>query len=77
MSLIKKLFSEKGKIIISIILGIGLAALFKTACKGRNCIIKHAAPYDEIKDAVIKHDTECYTYNLEQTKCTKDVISYA
>ena len=77
MSLVKKLFSENGKIIISIILGIGLAALFRNVCKGRNCIIKYAAPYDEIKDAVIKHDKNCYSYKLEQTKCTKDVISYA
>ena len=28
-----------GKIIISIIWGLGLAALFRRVCKGRNCIV--------------------------------------
>jgi len=77
MSLIKKIFSEKGKIVISIILGVGLAALFKSVCKGKNCIIKYAAPYNEIKDAVVEYDTNCYKYKLKSTKCRKDVLSYA
>lgn len=77
MSLIKKIFSEKGKIVISVILGVGLAALFKSVCKGKNCIIKHAAPYNEIKDAVIEYDTNCYTYELKSTKCREDTLSYA
>ena len=31
--------NEVGRGVISIILGLGLAALFRRACKGNNCII--------------------------------------
>ena len=31
--------TEEGKIVLSIIWGLGLSALFRRACKGRNCII--------------------------------------
>ena len=30
--------SDTGKAIISILLGLGLAALFKKTCKGRKCV---------------------------------------
>ena len=35
----KILKSKHGKIIISIIWGLGLAALFRKVCEGRNCIV--------------------------------------
>ena len=40
MGLVGDLFKDsKGKIILSIIWGLGLAALFRKVCKGRDCII--------------------------------------
>ena len=37
MKLISKMKTSSGKIVISIILGIGLAALFRTACQDEEC----------------------------------------
>ena len=40
MSKLKKLlYSKTGNIIISILLGLGLASLFRFSCKNNNCII--------------------------------------
>ena len=40
MKIVDRLFKNKsGMILISIIWGLGLAALFKKVCKGRNCVI--------------------------------------
>jgi len=76
MNFLKKIHSPSGKIIISIILGFGLATVFRMSCKGKNCIIKYAAPYKEVEKKVIKQDDDCFEYILKPTKCSKDAIQY-
>jgi len=63
--------TEQGKVIMSVILGFGLATLFREACKGRNCFLHHAPPLEDIQGQVYKHDNKCYKYDLEPTKCNK------
>ncbi len=77
MNFLKKIHTPDGKIIISIILGFGLAAAFRASCKGKNCVVKYAAPYTEVEKKIIKHDNDCYEYILKPTKCTKNVVNYA
>lgn len=71
--------SKNGKIIISILLGFGLATLFRAACKGRNCYIQHAPPLEEIEGKVYKHGDKCYQYKLSPTKCdkSKQIVRFA
>ena len=64
------LYSPVGKIFISIILGLGLATLFRKACKNRSCLVFHAAPLDKIKGQVFKYNGECYKFNPKSEKCT-------
>jgi hypothetical protein len=66
----KFLHTERGKIIMSILLGFGLASLFRTVCKDKNCIIFHAAPLDEIKDKIYKNNGKCVKYTPVATKCS-------
>ena len=49
MHMSKFVHSSTGKYIMSIILGIGLATLFRQACKGSNCMVKQAPPLEEIR----------------------------
>ena len=44
--------TENGQMIMSILLGFGLASLFRAICKDKDCIIFHAPPLEEIKDKV-------------------------
>jgi len=68
--IIKKIFyNDFGAILISIILGIGLASLFRKACKDRNCFIFKGPPLDEIKDNIYKYEKDCYTFNENLIKC--------
>ena len=60
-----------GKIIISIILGIGLASIFRKVCKDNNCIVIKGPDPEIIKDKIFKYDTKCYQYKPETTKCSK------
>ena len=71
MELKKIINSRQGKIIISIILGLGLATMFKRVCKGRNCVVFEKASDEEIDDKVFKYGEKCYKFKLENTLCDK------
>jgi hypothetical protein len=71
--------TESGKHIMSMLLGFGLASLFRVVCKGKECLIFQAPPIDEIKGNVYKHDGKCYKYEPMPTKCStnKRIVSFA
>jgi hypothetical protein len=76
MNLSKLLHTSNGKIIISILLGFGLATLFRTVCKGKECIIVKAPEFEEINGKIFKQDGKCYQYKTEGKKCdsTKQIV---
>lgn len=61
--------NEAGSIIISILLGLGLAALFQKACHDNNCMIIKGPPYKDIRDKIFIQDEKCYIYTPKTTKC--------
>jgi len=66
------LTSKYGKIVFSIIWGLGLAVLFKKTCEGKSCkIYKYVSPnIDEIKNKYYNYGTlDCYKYDPIITKC--------
>jgi hypothetical protein len=65
------LHTHNGKIIMSILLGFGLASLFRAVCKDKDCIIFHAAPLEKIKDKIYKYDNKCYKYTTKSASCDK------
>lgn len=65
----KILNTKEGSIIISVILGLGLASLFKKACKDNNCVIIKSPPKNKIIGKIFKEDNKCYKYNPVSTKC--------
>ena len=51
---IDKLFkTDAGKKLMSIILGLGLATLFRESCKSRNCLIYQSSPLADLTSKVI------------------------
>jgi hypothetical protein len=58
-----------GSVLISVILGLGLAALFQKACKDNNCMIIKGPPYKDIKDKIYIHGGKCIVYKPESTSC--------
>lgn len=70
MYLGKFVHTETGRIIMSILLGLGLASLFRTVCKDHNCLIFHAPPLDEFKDKIYKNNGKCVKYTPVATKCS-------
>jgi glucokinase len=68
-----KFITEKnGRIISSVLLGLGLATLFRQICKGKNCVVEHAVPMSDITDKVYKYDNKCYKYTSVPVKCDQN-----
>jgi hypothetical protein len=61
--------SEKGQILISIILGLGLASLFRKVCTDNNCVVIEGPPLEEVENKIFKQESKCYRYKSVSTKC--------
>ena len=68
----KFVHSYTGKIIMSILLGIGLATFFRSVCKGKQCRIVSAPPIEEIEDQIYKFNNKCYKFEKNAIKCEKN-----
>ena len=70
MHLEKFVHTETGKIIMSVLLGFGLASLFRKVCKDKQCLKFHAPPLDKIDDKIFKSNGKCVKYKSVSTKCS-------
>ena len=79
MNLKRLIYSDVGRIVISIILGLGLATLFRKVCKERDCLVFHAPKLDKIKNQVFKFKDKCYQFEEEIEKCdnNKKIVNFA
>ena len=73
LNLKRILNSDRGRTVLSILLGLGLATLFRTVCKDNNCIAFHAPPLDDFKDKIYKNKNKCVQYVPVETKCSLNV----
>ena len=65
--------SPMGKIFISILLGLGLATMFRTVCEDKNCIRFFGPVISEIDGKIYKHGDKCYKYESESSgKCDEN-----
>ena len=70
MNRIQKLIhSQVGRILISAILGLGLATIFRKSCQNRNCLVFYAPDFKKIHDKIYKFNDKCYTFKENITKC--------
>jgi hypothetical protein len=67
---LKKFFTtDSGKTIISIILGLGLATLFRKNCEGKNCFEFIAPTLDDINKKMYKYGKKCFNYEIKSINC--------
>ena len=71
--MIENLYKTKtGRYLISIILGLGISALFRKVCKDRDCLIIRGPPTNEIVGNIYEFDSKCYKYRVKNTSCNKN-----
>ena len=66
-----KIYTKNGRIIISIILGIGLASIFRKVCKDMECYSYKAPPIKEVEDKIFSFNDKCYKYRQNNISCGK------
>jgi len=74
---IKRLMNTfHGQVVLSIVLGLGLASLFRKVCDDRNCIVFNGPIISDIEGKTFKHGEKCYKYHMHSDKCdaTKRVV---
>ena len=79
MNFKKLIYSERGKLILSIIIGFGIATFFRKTCKDKSCLSFKAPPVDDIEDKTYQFNDKCYQFVQKQSTCdsTKRIINYA
>lgn len=76
MNLKRLLNTPMGAILISVLLGLGLATLFYKTCSGKQCIDFNGPLISEIDGKTYKYGEECYKYTLHSAPCnsTKKIV---
>jgi hypothetical protein len=65
----KLMYSKLGRYVISIILGFGLASLFRSVCKEKGCFDFKGPPLESIQKYVYRFNESCYKFNEEAIRC--------
>ena len=66
--------TRTGQVIISALLGMGIAIMFSKTCSGRNCIIVRGPNPASIEGKVYQFNNECYSFKHHMTSCNKENI---
>ena len=64
--------SSRGRAVFSILLGLGLATLFRKACNNRNCLVFKAPSFSNIKDKIFSYNNKCYNYKERSISCQEN-----
>lgn len=68
--------------LVSLLLGFGLAALFRPLCKGPECVVLRGPPVNKIRGSVYQFGSKCVEFNTKPVECPKqgeivDTVSFA
>lgn len=61
--------TEFGSLVISMILGLGLAAIFQEVCNDDDCIILEPPNHKYIKNNIFQFKEGCYKFDAVLTEC--------
>lgn len=55
--------------VLSVVLGLGLASLFRSTCKNGRCVVVEGPPVQEVRDNVYRLNGSCYKYTQTPSSC--------
>ena len=69
-SRLKRLFYTKyGQLLLSCLLGLGLATVFRRACRSGNCVVHKVPSRSDMANKVYKEDGSCFKVSLNEAEC--------
>ena len=69
VKMIEFLETRMGSISFSILLGVGIAALFRKACTDNKCIIIQSPDMEELSKFYYKSNGKCFKYTPVTSEC--------
>jgi hypothetical protein len=72
MNFKRLLTTQTGIFFISLLLGLGLATLFRKVCNDKNCIQFNGPVLADIDGKIFEEDGHCYTYTLTKETCNSN-----
>ena len=69
MNFVRLLNSKTGQMLISIILGLGLASLFRKVCSDGTCLQFNGPVISEVDGKTYRFGEYCYKYSLFPVQC--------
>jgi len=72
MGLKKLIETNNGKVMISIILGLGVATLFRKSCKENECIEFKGPKLNDVKETIYNYDNQCYQFKPNPVTCSSE-----
>jgi hypothetical protein len=69
MNFKRLLYTDLGRRFLSIILGLGLATLFRKVCTDKNCIQFNGPIISDLEGKIYKSGDKCYKYSTEPDNC--------
>ena len=69
MNIKRLIYGKYSKIIISIIIGFGLATIFRRICNESDCLEFRAPVQKKLEDTIYKEDNHCFKFNYRNTRC--------
>lgn len=61
--------NRSGRLIISALLGLGIASLFRRSCKGSRCVVVRAPEPEQVEGHIFKYDDICYKFVPMAVSC--------
>jgi hypothetical protein len=63
--------SKQFNFIFSVLLGLGLAAILRPACKGDQCLTLKAPPVHEVETSTYQLGSRCFQFKIDNRECPK------
>jgi len=78
-NILGSIHTKFGKYLVSTILGIGLASIFRKGCHNEECLVFSAPHHQDITDNIYRHNSKCYRFDSSSVSCNtkKRQIYYA
>ena len=70
-NILNSIHTKFGKYLISIILGVGLASLFRKSCENKDCLVFNGPHHMVIANNIFKHNNKCHSFNAQSISCDK------
>ena len=70
-NILKSIHTKFGRYLVSVILGIGLASIFRKSCDNKDCLDFKGPHHLDIIQKIYKHNNECYSFEQASISCDK------